>query len=147
MAKSLGIRNKIKRTGEKFAYAVSVAEGKSGVAYCLSDEATARFYVENGGRYRFSGLPKNPTAFGRGDTCVAAKKAALKALKASKQSLRGINTSTCKNPVMVCPPLAYENNGTCTNVDTKRLVRPIARCPEKPMNAKDKKARAKFMEG
>lgn len=59
-------------------------------------------------------------------------------------SLAGLN---CKTPVKVCPPRAYEHNGACISVDTKRMVRPVTRCPEKAMSAAAKKARAKFMEG
>lgn len=88
MARSMGIRSRISRKGEKFAYAVPLEEGrKRGVAYCTSDEALARAYASRGGRWGGSGKG----SVGRGATCELAKKAAL-------QALRGGRTVTARKP-------------------------------------------------
>lgn len=82
MAKSMGIRSHISRTGEKFAYAIPLEAGKKrGVAYCTSSEPLARAYAARGGRW---GGGTGRGAVGRGATCTEAKKAALAALRSGK---------------------------------------------------------------
>jgi hypothetical protein len=82
MAKSMGIRSHISRTGEKFAYAIPLeASKRRGVAYCTSSEPLARAYAARGGRW---GGGTGRGAVGRGATCTEAKKAALAALRSGK---------------------------------------------------------------
>jgi len=83
MAKSMGVRGHIKRSGEKFAYALHLSSGSRGVAYCLSNEALARAYAARGGRWGEGGK-RDRGAVGRGATCTDAKKAALTALRSGR---------------------------------------------------------------
>lgn len=103
MAKAMGVRSHIKRTGEKFAYAVRLDENKKrGVAYCLSSEPLARAYAARGGRWTAPGVTR-AGAFGRGATCPAAKKAALTALRNGKfEKPQKAKRKTTKQRVAAC---------------------------------------------
>lgn len=80
MSKPMRQRSVIRRSGEKYAFAVPL-DGSKKVAYCTSNEVEARVYAARGGRY---GGNNKPGAFGHGTTCALAKQNAIKALKAGK---------------------------------------------------------------